>query len=76
MTARSWSEGIEVLSAAGLDQERRALRLTVADLSWELEGDSLILSFNLGKGGFATAVLRELIDLSQAPGQDLLRNRT
>ncbi|MGD8977071.1 MAG: tRNA pseudouridine(13) synthase TruD [Gammaproteobacteria bacterium] len=75
-TARSWSDGVEVLSAAGLDQERRALRLTVADLSWDFEGQSLILGFDLGKGGFATAVLRELIDLGEAPGQDLLRNRT
>ena len=75
-TARSWADGVEVLSAAGLDQERRALRLTIADLSWEFEGRSLILGFHLGKGGFATAVLRELMDVDEAPGQDLLRNRT
>ncbi len=75
-TARSWSDGVEALSSAGLDQERRALRLTVADLSWEFEGQSLTVGFNLGKGGFATAVLRELMDVSEAPGQDLLRNRT
>jgi tRNA pseudouridine13 synthase len=43
------------------DEGRRALRLEVQDLEWDLLDDSLILSFSLTRGGFATAVLRELV---------------
>ena len=49
------------LEAAGLKQERRSLRLCVADLTWELEADDLILSFFLPAGSYATTVLREII---------------
>lgn len=46
-----------------LRQERRALRLPVADFGFEwLEGDALELRFQLPAGAFATAVLRELCD--------------
>jgi tRNA pseudouridine13 synthase len=48
--------------AAGMVQERRSLRLAVRELSAELQPDALVLRFRLGRGGFATAVLRELID--------------
>lgn len=49
------------LEQAGLEQERRALRLTVGDLAhaWEAE-DVLVAEFSLGSGAFATTVLREL----------------
>lgn len=43
------------------DEGRRALRLEVKDLEWEQSDDSLTMSFSLTRGGFATAVLRELI---------------
>ena len=49
------------LVAAGLEQERRALRLRVAQLSWRHEGRNVHLSFRLGRGAFATAVLHELV---------------
>ncbi len=39
---------------------RRALRLAVRDLQTSLAGDALTLEFYLTRGGFATAVLREL----------------
>lgn len=53
------------LEQAGLEQERRSLRLRVADLghSWEPGGD-LVLDFHLASGAFATTVLRELCDWS------------
>jgi tRNA pseudouridine13 synthase len=56
----------EVLSH-GLQQQkvkqaRRALRLAVHDLKWELEDETLWLDFWLTSGGFATAVLREVVD--------------
>lgn len=51
------------LESAGLAQERRALRLRVAELRHEWESaDALVLEFRLAAGAFATAVLRELCD--------------
>jgi len=43
-------------------QARRALRLAVHDLKWELEDETLWLDFWLTSGGFATSVLREVVD--------------
>jgi tRNA pseudouridine13 synthase len=55
----------EPLLMAGLerhtDEGRRALRLVVRDLEWEIADDNLSLSCSLMRGGFATAVLRELV---------------
>jgi len=53
----------EGLEKAGLKQERRALRLSVADLQWQwlAEGQDLQLVFSLPAGAYATAVLRELV---------------
>lgn len=51
----------EGLAAAGLEQERRALRVRVRDLAWRWHEDALELSFALPAGAYATAVLRELI---------------
>lgn len=59
MAFDSWREGLE---RAGLEQDRRALRVRVADLSWEWATDSeLVLRFSLPSGSYATALLRELI---------------
>jgi len=52
-----------LLESAGLRQERRSLRLAVHELEWSLETD-LTLSFRLTRGGYATAVLRELLSAS------------
>lgn len=61
------------LEHAGLEQERRALRLSAQDLShtWE-SPDSLLIEFRLASGAFATTVLRELCDwqgADSAPSQ-------
>jgi tRNA pseudouridine13 synthase len=48
-------------AAAGMAQERRSLRLRVAELSCEAEPDAVLLRFRLTRGAFATAVLRELV---------------
>lgn len=51
----------EGLEQAGLKQERRALRLVPAALAWEWRNDgSLVLSFGLPPGSYATALLQEL----------------
>lgn len=52
------------LDLAGLSHERRILRLPVRDLTWHYpEPDILQLNFVLPTGCFATAVVRELVDL-------------
>lgn len=51
----------KALGGVGLEQERRALRLRVQDLSAELTDAAMIVEFRLGPGAFATAVLRELL---------------
>jgi tRNA pseudouridine13 synthase len=55
-----WRSGLE---GAGLDADRRALRTRVRQLEWHWPAiDRLVLSFELGSGSYATAVLRELIE--------------
>ena len=56
------------LASAGLKQERRALRLPVADLQWCWlpDGQHLQLGFELPAGCYATSVLRELVDTRAA----------
>lgn len=52
------------LNAAGLRQERRALRTRVADIDSEwLDSDTLRLGFTLGPGSYATTVLDCLGDM-------------
>ena len=51
------------LESAGADAASRALRLRVQDLRWEVEDDALWLEFGLRKGSYATAVLREIVEL-------------
>jgi tRNA pseudouridine13 synthase len=45
---------------AGMEHERRSLRLAVRNLQWQREEDAVILQFRLSRGAYATAVLREL----------------
>lgn len=49
------------LEAQGLVQERRPLRLVVANLQGSFSADALIIEFSLGRGAYATAVLREVV---------------
>lgn len=49
-------------AAAGMAQERRSLRLRVAELSCEEESGAVLLRFRLTRGSFATALLRELVN--------------
>lgn len=59
----NWQQWCDGLEHAGLSQERRPLRLLPANTSWRWLGNDLELSFSLGGGEFATAVLRELAHL-------------
>jgi tRNA pseudouridine13 synthase len=71
--AREFAPVAELLASEGLEQERRPLRCTVRDLrieadagTNEAEERTLTLSFSLGRGQFATAVLREIAELGGA----------
>lgn len=66
-TAQRLRAGLE---AADLKQERRALRLRPTDLAWQwLADDVLQLSFSLPPGSYATGVLHELGEVSEAARQ-------
>jgi len=56
------AEPCELVIAAGMNQERRALRLAVRELGWERQGADVVVKFWLTKGSFATTVLSELFD--------------
>ena len=49
------------LENARVKMSRRSLRLVVHDLEWELDESVIWLQFNLARGCFATAVLREIM---------------
>lgn len=60
------------LEQAGLEQARRILRLPIGALAWHYPSpDNLELEFTLPTGCFATAVIRELVDLADEPGGGL-----
>ena len=59
--ASDYPQWCAFLEKAGLKQERRALRLPVRGLEWKLEGDDVLLKFDLSAGSYATVVLRELV---------------
>lgn len=64
--AAGLSAACELVVRAGMDQERRSLRLAVRDLRWRRDGDaadSIIVEFGLSRGAYATVVLRELFEL-------------
>jgi tRNA pseudouridine13 synthase len=65
-TALSFPQACARVEGAGMEQERRALRLAVRDLSCTHEPDAVRLSFRLSRGSFATTVLREIIDVAGA----------
>ena len=55
---------IDGLERAGLNAERRALRLIPADMQAQLTDGQLQLAFSLPTGCFATSLLREIVDYS------------
>jgi tRNA pseudouridine13 synthase len=67
--AEAFKEIADLLVAENLAQERRSLRCAVRDLVVEAESGTITLSFTLGRGQFATSVLREICELG--PGLSL-----
>ena len=64
---RDYPEVSSLLDREGLQQERRSLRSAVHSLSAEYEASTLTLAFRLGRGQFATAVLREICAIESMP---------
>ncbi len=60
----------DLLAAQGLTQERRALRCAIRELAAERDASTVTLSFLLGRGQFATAVLREICEFAGVPELD------
>ena len=56
-----WADWISGLQRFGLDADRRALRLAVADMHWHWTDEVLEIGFRLVAGAYATAVLREIV---------------
>lgn len=59
--AERYPEITQGLEKAGLEQDRRALRLCPLQLVAEWEKDSVMLRLRLGAGQYATTVLREIV---------------
>ncbi len=55
------ADWLKALGRARVQAAYRSLRLRVLDLQWSLEPGSLKLEFALGRGAFATSVLREIL---------------
>jgi tRNA pseudouridine13 synthase len=62
--AAQLSPASALVEEAGMEQERRSLRLAVRDLGWSREPDAVVLRFRLTRGSFATTVVREIFDVS------------
>jgi tRNA pseudouridine13 synthase len=68
--AAEYREVAQLLEAENLRQERRALRAAARDLDVQLDGADATVTFMLGSGQFATAVLREICELEATPDID------
>jgi tRNA pseudouridine13 synthase len=71
--ARRFPEWAAGLAAAGLRQDRRALRVRAGGLAADWEGDDMLLAFALPAGAYATAVLRELVRWAELSRDERLR---
>jgi tRNA pseudouridine13 synthase len=61
---------LAMLEAAGLEQERRSLRLVARGLVLEWTGQDLLCRFSLPPGSYATTVLRELLAADAESGAE------
>lgn len=69
LVASSEAELVAGLAKAGMDQDRRALRLLVQELqAVPATGQALVVEFTLCRGAYATSVLRELLSYADTAG--------
>ncbi len=63
---------VDLVQQAGMEQERRSLRVAVRELSWTREArDAVVLCFRLARGSFATTVLREIVEIGGEEGDEV-----
>jgi tRNA pseudouridine13 synthase len=67
--AAGYARECALIEAAGMEQQRRSLRLAVRVLRAELSPGAAVLEFELAGGAYATAVLRELGDFDDQPSR-------
>ena len=56
-------EAALLVEEAGMEQERRSLRLAVKELDWSREPEGIVIRFRLTRGSFATTVIREIFEV-------------
>lgn len=70
-TLAAYSDWCKGLEHAGLEQDRRALRVAVRDIEAQwLDENDLVFQFSLPSGCYATTVLRELIQTQVDAGEE------
>jgi tRNA pseudouridine13 synthase len=57
---------LSALQKARVDPGTRSLRLRLSNLEAQVGDDSIVVSFTLGRGAFATTVLREIVDTANS----------
>jgi len=57
-----WRDWMAALRNARVEPATRSLRLRVGGLKMDLDDDFVKLKFSLGRGAYATSVLREIVD--------------
>ena len=62
---QSRARWLAALTAARVKAQYRSLRAPLRDLSWQMDDECLTLDFTLGRGQFATSVLREIVSLDE-----------
>jgi len=61
---------LPTLDRLAVDADRRSLRMAVREFSWQRLADEVLeLRFELSSGGYATSVMRELMELHDVHGQ-------
>jgi tRNA pseudouridine13 synthase len=68
--AADFPQPCELTVEAAMEQERRALRLAVRDLTWEREAAAIVIRFRLMRGSFATMVLHEIVESEALADED------
>ena len=61
---------MRALTDARVKESARPLRIRVKELQWSIANDALELQFILGRGAFATSVLREIANTDQSTGSE------
>ncbi|WP_100656246.1 tRNA pseudouridine(13) synthase TruD [Alteromonas flava] len=64
-SCRNFQPVLDTLTALDLKQERRAISLRPENFEWDVDGNDLCLQLSLPAGCYATAVIRELVNVEE-----------